>query len=57
MFDEYQLKIIEMALQYFKNDCDEHDLDELMYSESELASEINLIMEKIKVTACNWRYV
>ncbi len=53
MFDEYQLKIIAMALQYLKNDCDEHDLDELMYSESELTSEINLIMEKIKVKACN----
>ena len=53
MFDEYQLKIIAMALQYLKNDCDEHDLDELMYSERELASEINLIMEKIKVKACN----
>mgnify|MGYP003150903278 CR=1 FL=1 len=53
MFDEYQLKIIAMALQYLKNDCDEHDLDELMYSEPELTSEINLIMEKIKVKACN----
>jgi len=53
MFDEYQLKIIAMALQYLKNDCDEHDLDQLMYSEPELISEINLIMEKIKVKACN----
>ena len=53
MFNEYQLRIIEMALQYFKNDCDEHDLEELMYSESELTSEVNLIMEKIKVKACN----
>jgi hypothetical protein len=51
MFDEYQLKIIAMALQYLSNDCDEHDLDELMYSEPELAAEINSIMEKIEVCA------
>jgi len=53
MLADYQLEIIAIALQYLKNDCDEHDLNELMYSESELASEIDLIIQKIQVCSCN----
>jgi len=48
MFDKYQLKIITVALHYLYHDYDQFDLEELMYSESELKSEIGLILDKIE---------
>tara|TARA_R100001244_G_scaffold118379_1_gene88113 strand:+ start:631 stop:786 length:156 start_codon:yes stop_codon:yes gene_type:complete len=48
MFDKYQLKIITVALHYLYHDYDQFDLEELMYSESELQSEIGLILDKIE---------
>ena len=48
MFEPYQLKIIAIALHYLHNDYDEYDLEDMMYSGSELEAEISTILAKIK---------
>lgn len=48
MFNSYQLKIVERALKVLIANYDEYDLEELMYSNTELESEIGLILGLIK---------
>lgn len=48
-FKDYQLEIIERALQVLVTNYDSHDLEALMYSGLELESEIDLILRKIEM--------
>ena len=46
---DYQLEIIDRALQVLVTNYDDHDLEVLMYSGLELESEIDLIQRKIEM--------
>ena len=46
---DYQLEIIDRALQVLVTNYDDHDLEALMYSGLELESEIDLIQRKIEM--------
>jgi|TARA_R110002020_G_scaffold79395_1_gene199059 hypothetical protein len=48
MFSNYQLDLIERSLSLLLSNYDEYDLEELMYTESELEAEVKLLQEKIK---------
>ena len=46
---DYQVRIIDRALSLLSSNYDEYDLEELMYTESELEAEIDTIREKLYV--------
>ncbi len=46
---DYQLEIIDRALQVLVTNYDDHDLEAFMYSGLELESEIDLIQRKIEM--------
>jgi|TARA_B100000519_G_scaffold199226_1_gene210052 hypothetical protein len=48
MFKDYQLEIIERALQVFVTNYDDYDLEDLLYSSQELESEVHNLQERIE---------
>lgn len=46
-FDEYQLKIISVALRVLIENYEDYDLESLMYSDTELEAEISFILGAI----------
>ena len=46
-FSRRQIRIIEVALTYLKNDFDEYDLETLGYTDDELHKKIDHILSKI----------
>jgi len=49
-FNYGQLRVIEVALTYLRNDFDEEDLDSLGYTSQQLESRIDSILNNIKGT-------
>jgi hypothetical protein len=49
---DYQLKIIKRGLSVLLSNYDSYDLDDLMYSDLELESEIGLIQKSISKHLC-----
>jgi hypothetical protein len=45
---DYQLAIVRRALSLMLSNYDEFDLEQLMYSDTELESEIEILLEKVK---------
>jgi len=52
-FSDYQLEIINKAMSVFLCNYDNYDLEDLMYSETELEAEIILIQEKLETELTN----
>ena len=48
MFKDYQLEIIERALQVFVTNYDDYDLEDLLYSSQELEAEVHNLQERIE---------
>lgn len=48
MFSNYQLAIVSRSLGLLRSNYDEYDLEALMYSESELEAEVELLQDKIE---------